>query len=282
MAEARLTREELDFVAQTMRLAAREVILPSFGCLGEGAIRCKSGPLDLVTDADEAAERLITRTLLERFPDARVIGEEGVAARPDLLDSLGAPGRTFVIDPIDGTANYAAGLPLFGVMVAVVESGVTVGGAILDPLTGRMAMAMLGQGAWEVDARGEETALRVAEPVPLSGMTGAASWRYLSPERRRGVPEALCALGGVWDYRCAAHQYLMLARGSCHFLLFGRTQPWDHLAGLLIHAEAGGHAAGLGGATYGIGLADDGLLCAPDAESWHALHAALFGSPNPD
>jgi len=272
-----MTRSELDAVAQIMRLAAREVIVPSFGCLEDGAIRCKSGPLDLVTDADEAAERLISAALLARFPAARVLGEEAVAAQPDLICTLRDPGLTFVIDPIDGTANYAAGLPLFGVMVAALRDGETVGGAILDPIGGRMAMALRGGGAWECDADGRETPLAAAAPVAPDAMTGAASWRYMAPPRRARVAAGLCDVAGAWDYRCAAHEYLMLARGRCHFLLFSRMQPWDHLAGLLIHAEAGGYATCLDGRPYGETHAAEGLLCAPDKASWLALRGVLLG-----
>ncbi|NVN41379.1 inositol monophosphatase family protein, partial [Ameyamaea chiangmaiensis] len=153
------TQQAIVAVGQIMRLAAREIIMPAFGRLGPEAIRCKSGPLDLVTDADEAAERFITTRLRDAFPAARVVGEEAVAADPGVLAVLDAPGLVFVIDPIDGTANYAAGVPLFGVMVAAVQDGVTVGGAILDPVTDRLALAVRGGGAWEDDGHGHRCGL---------------------------------------------------------------------------------------------------------------------------
>ena len=78
------------------------------------AVREKTGPLDLVTDADEAAERVMTAGLHRRFPGCVVVGEEAAPADPAQLRALAGAELAFVVDPIDGTANFAAGLPLFG------------------------------------------------------------------------------------------------------------------------------------------------------------------------
>ena len=75
---------------------------------------------------------------------------------------------------------------------------------------------------------------------------------------------------------CAAHEYLRLLDGTAHFALYHQLMPWDHAAGALMHAEAGGWHAKLDGGRYRPTELAGGLLLAPDEESWHALHALLF------
>ena len=82
-------------------------------------------------------------------------------------------------------------------------------------------------------------------------MTGTVSWRYLpEPQRSRGLRAICRGSAARWDYRCAAHEYRMMAAGSCHFLLFNRLMPWDHAPGWLLHREAGGYAARFDGTPY--------------------------------
>lgn len=272
----RITLADMHMVVAMMRAAGKRHVMPFFRCLDRSDIRSKTGPLDIVTVADEAAERDLTESLRGEWPDALVMGEEAVAANPRLLDGLATAELAFVIDPIDGTANYAAGVPLFGIMVAVVSHGQVIGGAIVDPVCDVAVMAAHGQGAWLQDAAGSERRLHVAPAVPAREMSGNASWRYLPAPLREAVTRNLPKVAGSWDFRCAAHEYLMLVDGRCHFLLFNRTLPWDHLAGWLIHAEAGGYAARFDGSPYRVTDHGGGLLYAPDRASWQALHDLLF------
>ena len=94
-----------------LREVADSEIMPRFGRLPASAVRTKSGPLDLVTAADEAAEAAITAGLKQRFRSAVVVGEEATSANPNLLAQLAEADLAFVIDPIDGTSNFAAGVP---------------------------------------------------------------------------------------------------------------------------------------------------------------------------
>ena len=263
-------------VVQLLRAAARSEIMPRFRKLQPGMIREKSGPTDLVTEADEAAEAMITRGLQRLFPGCLVVGEEACAADPALLGRLGGAPLAFVVDPIDGTANYCAGLPLFGVMAAAVVDGAVVAGAILDPVCDDVAVAIRGGGAWTQLPNGDRSALRVAAPVPLAEMTGCVAWRYL-PEALRGtVLSNMARVAGSWDYRCAAHQYRMLAAGHCHYLLFNRLLPWDHLAGWLLHQEAGGYAAHFDGTPLLASDVTGGLICGPDRASVDVLRDELL------
>ena len=267
---------QADALDQLLRAASRMEIMPRFRKLGEGGIRFKSGPLDLVTDADEAAEAMITRSLGRLYPGCLVVGEEATQRDPSLLDQLAGADLAFVVDPVDGTSNFAAGLPLFGCMAAAVIRGEVVAAVIHDPVMDTSSIAVRGEGAWEQAADGTREALQVAAPVPVAAMTGAASWRYLPAELRHVVVRNLDKVAQIWDFRCAAHQHRMNAAGKSHFMLFYRLMPWDHLPGVLIHAEAGGYAARFDGSPYMPGMTDGGLLCTPDRESYECLKEALL------
>ncbi len=259
-----------------LRAAARAEIMPRFRRLGQDSIRAKSGPLDLVTDADEAAEAMIEKGLSRLFPGCLVVGEEATARDPSLLDRLAGADLAFVVDPVDGTSNYAAGLPLFGTMAAAVVRGEVAAAIIHDPVVDSSSVAVRGEGAWEQAADGTRHDLRVAAPVPLSRMTGAASWRYLPPDLRHVVLPNLLRLAQAFDFRCAAHGYRMLAAGHCHYLMFHRLMPWDHLPGWLLHQEAGGYSARFDGSPYRPGIVDGGLICTPDHASFEAFQTAVL------
>jgi fructose-1,6-bisphosphatase/inositol monophosphatase family enzyme len=93
---------------------------------------------------------------------------------------------------------------------------------------------------------------------------------------RSQVLGRLDRLAAVTDYRCAAHQYRMIAAGHCHAQMFRKLLPWDHAAGVLLHQEAGGYARQFDGGEYRPSVIDGGLLLAPDEASWEALADALL------
>jgi fructose-1,6-bisphosphatase/inositol monophosphatase family enzyme len=268
---------DLATLTELLREVGRTEIMPRFRKLSSGAVRQKTGPLDLVTDADEAAERWLTDALGRWFPSAVVIGEEATSADPARLRLLGDADLAIVVDPIDGTSNYAAGLPLFGVMAAVVQRGEVVAAAIHDPVGDDTALALRGEGAWTETPDRQKVALRVAVPVPVGMMAGNVSWRFLPEPQRSIVCANLPRLGASWDYRCAAHEYRLAAGGHCHFLFFNRLLPWDHAPGWLLHREAGGYSARLDGSDYHPTVTGGGLICAPDRESWKILRETLLG-----
>jgi fructose-1,6-bisphosphatase/inositol monophosphatase family enzyme len=205
-----------------------------------------------------------------------VVGEEATSRNPGLLDKIGDADLCFVVDPVDGTFNYAAGLTLFGCMAAVIVGGEVVGSAILDPIGGDVAFALRGEGAWIEAPDGRRRDLRVAVPVPVAQMTGSASWRFLPEPQRSRVCRNFPRVAATFDYRCAAHEYRLLASGGCHFLLFNKLMPWDHAPGWLLHREAGGYSAMFDHSDYRPSRFRGGLICTPDESSWHALYQALL------
>jgi fructose-1,6-bisphosphatase/inositol monophosphatase family enzyme len=263
-------------VAALLRRAAMQEIMPRFRRLGEGAVRTKSGPLDLVTDADEGAERVITAGLRAMFPGCLVVGEEACAADPALLDQLGTANLAFVVDPVDGTANFAAGLPVFGCMVAAIRSGEIVASWIHDPLGDDTAIGLRGEGAWIETEAGQRASLKVAAPVAVGRMVGAVSWGFMPEPLKSHVTARLPRLAATVGLRCAAHEYRLVAGGHAHLLVYYRMMPWDHAPGWLLHREAGGHAARFDAAPYSALVRSGGLIVAPDRESWLAARDALL------
>lgn len=266
----------VDWLISLLADAASTEIMPRWRRLAASDVRQKTSAIDLVTEADVNAERRVTARLRERFPDALVVGEEAHAEDASVLDGLGTADLAFVLDPVDGTLNFASGLPLFGVMLAVVEKGETVFGAIYDPMGRDCLLALRGAGAHIRHAGGHMERCRVAAPIPVSEMSGVVSWSYMNEPERSLLLKNLGTFKGGFNLRCAAHEYRLLATGHGHFAAYSKLMPWDHLPGVLIHAEAGGYSARFDGSAYRVTDIDGGVIAAPDRESWKEIKAALW------
>ncbi len=254
-----------DRVAAIIRDVAQSEIVPRFRTLTREDIREKK-PGDLVTVADIAAERALSSRLTQVAAGSVALGEEAVAADPATLSLLAGDAPVWVIDPVDGTGNFAKGVAAFAVIVAYVERGVTTAGWIYDPLGDRMTSAMRGQGAWLGAAR-----LRVAADTPLERMTGSAYGR--TPGGLRAV-QALTDSGrfaSVGNRGCSGLEYIDVATGSSHFTLHSRSFVWDHAAGMLMIAEAGGVATFLDGSPYDPCIADRKPLAAATDAAWRLV-----------
>jgi len=256
--------------------AAVRELMPRFGRLGAAEVAQKTSAFDVVTAADEACEAAITQVLRARHPGALVVGEEAAGRDPGLLDALAEAELAFVLDPLDGTWNFAAGLPLFGVMLAVVSRGQVLGSVIHDPVSRSSALAWCGQGAWHQGSGGERRPLRVAPVVPVAQMQGVVATNFLPEPQRSTVNGHLSRLSMTNWFRCAAHEYRLGAAGQVHVLFYNKLMPWDHAAGWLLHQEAGGYSAHLDGSAYRPFHTSGGLLCTPDEASWHVVRRALF------
>lgn len=268
------TRDDVAAVADVMAHAARTEIMPRFKALSD--VRMKANAFDPVTEADEAAERVISAALRAAWPSALIVGEEAAAADPGLTGRLAAADLAFTVDPIDGTRNFVAGLPLFGVMVAAVVRGEIVAGLIHDPVCQDTAWALREQGAWLSRPGAEPLRLQVAGPRPLEQMDSVVGAHYLPEPLRARVRARQSRLGLTYWLRCSAHEYRMAAMGRCHVLFISRLMPWDHAAGWLLHQEAGGYSARYDGSPYTPAETAGGLIVAPDRASWQAVRDALL------
>lgn len=265
---------DVDAVADAIRDVAARTVLTRFRRLSDDEITEK-GPGDLVTVADAEAEAELTRFLAGHLADASVIGEEAVAADPRLLDQARSLDRVWVIDPIDGTANFVAGSPDFAVMVALVEDGETAASWIYHPVTGRMYTAVRRGGAF-VDGR---PLVRRPAPAELADVHGVAITRLLEPAERRRVDGRLGALGTTSPNPGAAGiSYPLVAEGELDFVFCWRTLVWDHAPGALLLEEAGGRVGRLDGTDYDPWSDRTGLILAADA----ATHARVSAVLAPD
>lgn len=254
-----------------LRQTALAELLPRLGRLRADEIHDK-GDSDLVTDADLAAERALTRGLEALVPGSVAIGEEACHADPSLLEQLAGAELVWVIDPLDGTSNFARGRGPFGLMVALLERGHALGGWIHLPATGRMASAVRGSGAF-LDGN------RVHLPPVLPDderMYGVLLTGYLPAEQRRRVESGTEGLLLSTSHRCAARHYVDCLAGREQFALYGRTLAWDHAAGALIVEEAGGAARRFDGRDYQPAAEEIGLLVASSDPVWRALQRRLL------
>lgn len=274
MSGGRRTRIDLDDIAALIRRVAEECILPRFQRLARHEVREKS-PGDIVTSADLDAERRLTRLLSAALPGAAVIGEEAAAHDPAILARLGEHDAAWIVDPVDGTHQFAQGKPEFAVIVALVERGAVVAGWIHDPVRNTTVAAERGGGTWHLGGQAEPTRLKLAPAPPLAMARGVLLGKLASGARAREVAEARLAAGPIGLVRSAGQIYLRLVEGQLEYAFFTRVLPWDHAAGWLIHAEAGGFGRFLDGASYSPSRHIGPILYAADRETWRTIAAAL-------
>lgn len=270
-----LTPAQQQSLVNIVRRAARAEILPRFRNLSAGQIDTKSGPNDLVTEADTQAEKMIARGILQMFPNAHVIGEEAAHARPELRDEAAKAELAFIIDPVDGTWNFAHGLPVFGVILAATRFGRPVFGMLYDAIMDDWITADSETGATMFGARGPHRRMRTAKGGPLSDLSGYMHYYLMDKEAQRHVAETLPDFGRVGALRCSCHEYRMLAQGSADFCLSGVLNPWDHAAGVLICERAGGFVRMLDGRDYDIAIKDGYLLAAANEDVWNTVAERL-------
>lgn len=263
------------FLRECVKQAARAEIMPRFRNLGATDVLEKTSATDLVTQADLLAEHRITAALKERFPSALVVGEEAYDADKSVMPALADAELAFVIDPVDGTFNFAAGLPVFGTMLAVTVRGETVAGIIHDPVLGDTVTAIKGAGAFLTRGDGQSSKLKVAEPAALNQMVGGMSWGHMDEPDRSRVCANLAKTRMTFAFNCSAYEYWMVASGKLHFIGHSKLMPWDHLAGVLAHQEAGGHTAKFDGTPYRPGETTGGIISAPDRESWQLIRREI-------
>ncbi|AXB80680.1 inositol monophosphatase family protein [Novosphingobium sp. P6W] len=255
-------------VGQAMRESARLAILPRFTPGAPIAADWKAAG-EAVTIADRESEAILAEKLTGLLPGARVVGEEAAHHEPEIMAHL-AQGTCWIIDPLDGTANFAAGEGPFGILVALAEGGIPVGGWILDPLTGRFCAAQAGAGA-TIDGEPFRAGATRRERPQI-----AITRLFADAARRAAVFEVLSATCDVLDSpRCAADQYPRIALGENDATLFTRTIAWDHAAGVVFLNEAGGCAARPDGNPYRCDDAQGGLIAAADAQRWSNVARAL-------
>lgn len=228
-----------------------------------------------LTEADLAMQSRLQAELAARHPGIALLGEEMTATQQErLLAAAGnAPpderGGLWILDPLDGTSNYAAGIPLFAVSLALMRRGRIEAGIVYDPMHDESFAALRGHGA---TLNGE--ALR----APLSGIPLAKTTACIDFKR---LPAALASrIAATPPYSSqrsigsVALDWCWVAAGRFHLYLHGRQSLWDYAAGSLILEEAGGHADTLDGQPAPLNLVARSAVCAADRtlfEQWRSF-----------
>lgn len=260
-------------VADLIRDVAAVEILPRFRNLKEGDTRQKS-PGDLVTIADESAELALTPRLLSLLPGSVVVGEEATAKDATIMLALANEAPVWVVDPIDGTGNFAAGREGFVSMLALIQADDILASWIYHPVSGELTIAEKGEG---VTING----IRIQPFMPADMPKGVLAYGTRgAPGIAEQVDKRRDRLSQVKSARAAGIDYVRMAKGEIDFTFFSGIMPWDHAPGALIIRELGGHIAYIrSDDTYrpSQALSAAGILSATSRATWHSIHDALFG-----
>lgn len=255
-------------VVALMRETAAAELVPRFRNLASDEVREKR-PGDVVTVADVASEQRLATGLAAILPGIPIVGEEAVEKDPGLIDLIRRPGEAcWVVDPLDGTSNFAAGRNRFAMIVCLIRDCETVAGWILDVPNGRMAVAGKGQGV-TVDDLAPPARNSKHPPQGFVGFRVRKEFdRLLGTQRRR--------LGDLTSFNCAGCEYIDLLTGQRDFSLYRKIKPWDHAAGALMMREAGGVAEHFDGTPYrpDHGL-DTGIITAASREVMREVRGVL-------
>ena len=192
----------------------------------------KKGAIDLVTEADVASEQVILETIGADFPTHSILAEESG-------ETVGDSSCQWIVDPLDGTTNFAHGLPIYSVSIAFARDGEVLVGLVLNPATGELFRATRGQGATLND-----TAIRVSSVSDLSDSLLVTGFPYnfqeiMAPLMAR-FSQCLSATQGVRRLGSAAIDLCYVACGRFEGFWEQNLNPWDTAAGMLIVREAGG------------------------------------------
>ena len=255
-------------IEDLMREVTEKAILPRYRNLQAGEIEDKGGN-DPVTVADRESEEILREGLEKIVPGLDFVGEEAAHADPDVMQHLA--GDCWIVDPLDGTRNFAHGKPPFGVLLAMASGGEAHTGWIYDCLTGRFCVAHRGKGAFI--GKEKVTAVPTGETPPVA----AISLIFMDQAKREAVKDHICPHYRLTDIPyCAAEQYPRLALGVNDVSIFERTLAWDHAAGVLWLNEAGGKAARPDGSPYRVdGDVHGGLIGAATPALWQDMAEQL-------
>jgi myo-inositol-1(or 4)-monophosphatase len=217
----------------------------------------KKGPSDLVTEADIESEKQIIDILGYRFPDHQILAEESG------LSSTNASGCLWIIDPLDGTTNFAHQLPFFSVSIAFAFNGEVVVGVVLNPVSGELFTAVKEKGA---TLNGHK--IRVTQQEKISECLLVTGFPYdkekeIKPLMAR-FENCLKSARGIRRLGSAALDLCFVACGRFDGFWEENLKPWDTAAGMLIAREAGAKITDFSGAEYGLDmneiLATNGLI----------------------
>jgi len=237
--------------------AAEQELLPRF----TGGERREKQDGSVITEADLAMQARLRAELAKHWPDYPMLGEEMDEDTQRRMLHSDAPGL-WCVDPLDGTSNFAAGIPFFAVSVALLQKGQPVLGVVYDPARRECFWAAQGRGAWCKDARlySRKSGISLAQTIAL------IDFKRLNSALARRLAEQP-PYSSQRSFGSVALDWCWIAAGRGHVYLHGKQRIWDYAAGSLILAEAGGHAVTLAGeAVYRTDIAPRSAVAALDKQ----------------
>ena len=223
--------EDLVAIQNIVRDAARDSLAGFVAC----SVADYKSDGSIVTDADMAMQQALTDSLRQRYPDVRMLGEEvGEARQKEILAGCE---DYWCLDPVDGTTNFHATVPLYSVSLGLISEGRVVLGLVYDPSRDECFGALRGQGFWINGERAE----RPQQPDQLGDCIAFIDFTRLDPRLS-------ASLVGETPYKSqrnigtCALEWAWLAAGRVNLLLHGRERIWDYAAGVLLTEESGGQA----------------------------------------
>ncbi len=255
-------------VATLLRQAALDEILPRYRKV-ERHLKTDGSWL---TEADLAMQARVQRELAERFPEIPFLGEEMSEEEQQGL-MRHADSGLWILDPLDGTSNFAAGVPLFGPSLALIRGGKAVLGVVMDVMRDETFSAATGRGAW---LNGERIAPPVTD-IPLGKTLACIDLKRLDKAlATRIVTEH--PYGSQRSIGSVALDWCWVAAGRFHVYLHGKQGLWDYAGGHVILEEAGGHSCTLEGeAVFNNTLEKRSAICAGDPRLFAEWTAWLNG-----
>jgi myo-inositol-1(or 4)-monophosphatase len=237
--------EPMEVAIDAARAAGKQ-LLESFEGEATG-VDAKSSHTDLVSDADRESETVIVSAIRWAFQEDAIVAEEGSLER-------GGSGRTWYIDPLDGTINYLYGVPHWSVVICLADAEGARVGVVYDPVRDELFGAERGRGAWSSRAGGSRRPLRTTAVTELGSALVATGFAYVKDDRQEQARILTRVLGEVRDIRrhgSAALDLSWVGTGRFDAYFESVDKPWDWMAGALIVREAGGRVTELAQARSG-------------------------------
>lgn len=244
-------------IERLIREAAQRELMPRFNNVTRSFKRDGS----IVTEADTATQHFLHRALVEHFGQIAFLGEEMTTSEQEALLSH-AGNNLWVLDPLDGTSNFAAGIPYFCVSLALIRHGEVVLGFIYDPLRDECFAAEKGKGA---TLNGQPLRAPMMLP-PIEHSIGLVDLKRLDGELATRLATHP-PYASQRSFGSGALDWCMIASGRCHLYLHGGQKLWDYAAGQLILNEAGGYSSTLDGeSVLQLMLVPRSVVAAPSME----------------
>jgi myo-inositol-1(or 4)-monophosphatase len=227
---------DLNILKDIVITAAREELLPRFTKVERG----EKADGSVITEADLACQQRIAKQLMQYWPETVFLGEEMTTEQQTELLKSKQP--IWCLDPLDGTSNFAAGIPYFSVSLALIQNSQVILGIVYDPMRGEFFAAEQNQGA----SRNGEPLARINTGLSLKQSTAIIDFKRLSPELAGKIVRET-PYSSQRSFGSVALDWCWLSMGRGHVYLHGRSNIWDYAAGQFIFNQMGGRSCTLDG-----------------------------------